>query len=189
MTQSPVIADDSERRPLRWVYVYVLLIPLVNWGFEHIPIIPLPGGGNWAPMAVVTGLVLVFRDFAQREVQHYIILPLIIGLVLSYIMAPPEIALASGIAFAASEMIDYLVYTISNRPFSGRVMISTAISSPVDSFLFLILADLAIPGVFNVWTLITSVLSKLAGAYVVYRIVKHKERKTAALVAAKTAAL
>lgn len=185
LPQSPVFADDHERRPLRWVYVYVLLIPLVNWGFEHIPTIPLPGGGNWAPMAIVTGLVLVFRDFAQREVQHYIILPLLIGLGLSYVMAPPEIALASGIAFAASEMIDYLIYTVSNRPFSGRVMISTAISSPVDSFLFLILAEVAIPGIFNVFTLATSVLSKLAGAYVVYRILKRKEKKRAALASAK----
>ena len=130
-------------------------------------------------MTIVTGLVLVVRDFAQREVQHYIILPLMIGIALSYLMAAPEIALASGLAFAASEMVDYLVYTCSNRPFSGRVMVSTGISAPLDTTIFLLVANMAIPGIFTMSSFATSIASKLFGAYVVYRILKRRERKLA----------
>jgi uncharacterized PurR-regulated membrane protein YhhQ (DUF165 family) len=164
---------------MRWVYLYVLLIPLVNWGFANIPTVPMPDGGNWAPMAIVTGLILVVRDFAQREVSHFILLPLMIGLGLSYFMAPAEIALASGIAFGVSEMVDYIVYTTSNRPLSERVLISSSLSAPIDTTLFLLVANIAIPGIFTWMTLITSVLSKLLGAYVVYRILKARERKAA----------
>lgn len=135
----------------------------------------MPDGGNWAPMAIVTGLILVARDFAQREVKHYILLPLLIGIVLSYFMAAPEIALASGIAFGVSEMIDYIVYTTSKRPLSERVLISSSLSAPIDSALFLIVANMAIPGVFSLMTLGTSIASKILGAYVVYRLLKRRE--------------
>jgi hypothetical protein len=56
-------------------------------------------------------------------------------------------------------------------------MISSTLSAPLDSALFLLIANVAIPGVFSWLTLLTSVASKLAGAYVVYRILKAKERK------------
>ena len=135
----------------------------------------MPDGGNWAPMAIVTGFILVARDFAQREVKHYILLPLLIGIVLSYFMAAPEIALASGIAFGVSEMIDYIVYTTSKRPLSERVLISSSLSAPIDSALFLIVANMAIPGVFSWMTLGTSIASKILGAYVVYRLLKRRE--------------
>lgn len=166
-----------KRPKLRWVYLYVALIPLVNWGFANVPVIPMPDGGYWAPLAIVTGLILVVRDFAQREVGHYILLPLLIGLAISYVMAPPEIALASGIAFAISELVDYFVYTTSRRPLSERVLISSTLSAPLDSTLFLLIADLAIPGVFSWSTLLTSIASKLLGAYVVYRLLKRREQK------------
>jgi hypothetical protein len=179
-----LILSSKRRRqaglpPLRWVYVYVALIPLVNWGFAHIPTVPMPDGGNWAPMAIVTGLILVFRDFAQREVSHYILLPLLIGLAISYLMAPPEIALASGIAFAVSEMVDYMVYSISNRPLSQRVLLSSCLSAPLDSTLFLVIANMAIPGVFSPLTLATSIVSKITGAYVVYLLLRRRERNYA----------
>ncbi len=157
----------------------MLLVPLVNWGFANIPTVPMPDGGNWAPMAIVTGLILVVRDFAQREVSHFILLPLMIGLGLSYVMAPAEIALASGIAFGVSEMVDYIVYTTSDRPLSERVLISSSLSAPIDTTLFLLVANMAIPGVFTWMTLITSVVSKIAGAYVVYRLLKRREQRKA----------
>lgn len=162
----------------RWVYVYVVLIPLVNWSFAHVPTVALPGGGEWAPMAVVTGLILVFRDLAQREVGHWIFIPLLIGLAVSYVMAPPAIAFASGAAFAISETIDWLIFTITKRPLSKRVLWSCAASAPVDSAVFLILAEQAVRGIFNWSTLITSIASKLLGAYVVYRLLKRREART-----------
>ena len=160
-----------------FVYLYVLLIPLVNWSFAHVPTLPMPDGGAWSPMAVVTGLILVVRDFAQREVGHAIFLPLVIGIAVSFVMAPPAIALASAAAFAISELVDWAVYSFSKKPLSARVLISSAISAPLDSAVFWALASLTVAGVFTWSTVITAVASKLLGAYVVYRILKSREAR------------
>lgn len=163
----------SGRSP--WVYVYVLLIPLVNWSFANVPSYPVMGG-EWNPMVIVTGLILVVRDLAQREVGHTIFIPLMVGLVISFIMAPPEIAAASALAFGISETIDWAIFTITKRPLSGRIMMSCAASAPVDSLVFLLGANMAVPGLFSWPTLILSVASKLSGAYVVYLTLKRRER-------------
>lgn len=162
---------------LRWTYLYVLLIPLVNWSFAHVPTIALPGGGMWAPMAVITGLILVFRDFAQREVGHYIFVPLLIGLAISYIMAPPAIALASTAAFAISECVDWAIYSYTKRPLSSRVMLSSLASAPLDTIAFWYGASFVVAGTFNAFTLLTSIASKLFGAYIVYLILRKRERR------------
>ena len=165
----------SGRAP--WTYVYVLLIPLVNWSFAHVPTYPIAMGGTWNPMVIVTGLVLVFRDLAQREIGHVIFIPLAIGITISFMMAPPEIAAASAIAFAISETIDWAIFTFTHRPLSKRIMWSCSASAPVDSLIFLLGANLAIPGLFSWPTLIASVVSKLSGAYVVYLMLKRRERQ------------
>jgi hypothetical protein len=162
---------------LRFVYVYVLLIPLVNWSFAHVPNIALGGGGVWQPLAIVTGLVLVFRDFAQREIGHLIFIPLLIGVAISFVMAPPAIALASALAFGISEAVDWAVYTASKRPLSQRVLISSAIAAPLDSAVFLIGADQVVPGVLNEITLLTSIASKILGAWILFRILRRRERR------------
>lgn len=165
---------------LRWVYVYVLLIPLVNWSFAHVPTVPMPDGGAWSPMAIITGLILVFRDFAQREVGHWIFLPLMIGIAISFAMAPPAIALASAAAFAVSELVDWLIFTVSKRPLSERVLISSAVSAPLDSAVFWLLASYSVPGVFTWSTILTAIASKLVGTYVVYRLLKRREQRARA---------
>lgn len=162
---------------LRWVYVYVLLIPLVNWSFAHVPTVALPAGGLWSPMAVVTGLVLVFRDFAQREVGHYIFIPLLIGLAVSYAMAPAAIATASAAAFAISELVDWAIYSFSKKPLSQRVLISSAASAPLDSAVFWYGASMVTPGVFHWGTVLTAIASKMLGAVVVYYVLKRREAK------------
>ncbi len=152
------------------------LIPLVNWSFAHTPVVPMPDGGAWAPFAIVTGLVLVFRDFAQREVGHKIFIPLLIGIAVSFLMAPPAIALASAAAFGISEAVDWLVYSVSKRPLSQRVLISSGFSAPIDSAVFWLLASLSLAGVFTWSTVLTAIASKLAGAYVVYLIIRKQEK-------------
>ena len=167
----------SPRAAWRWVYVYVLLVPFVNWSFAHVPTVPMWDGGAWSPMAIVTGLVLVVRDFAQREVRHWIFVPLAIGIAISFVMAPPQIALASAAAFAISELVDWFIFTLSKRPLSHRVLLSSAVSAPLDSMAFWFLASFAVAGVFTLSTVLTAILSKLAGAYVVYLYLIRREKK------------
>jgi hypothetical protein len=160
--------------------LYVALMPLVNWAFAGIPTIPIPesfGGGEWHPFTIVTGLVLVVRDFAQREIKHWIIGAMLVGLTLSTLTAWPVIVVASGIAFLISETTDWAVYTFSKRPLSQRILISSAISAPIDQMAFISLASLVVPGIFAWGSIATGIVSKLLGAYIVSQIVARQERR------------
>ena len=162
-----------------WTYLYLFLIPFINWCFAAVPQIALPDHGSWTPMAVVTGLVLVVRDFAQREIGHWIFLALAIGLALSFATSDPAVALASTCAFAVSELIDWAFFTFLKMPLSKRVFYSTSVSAPADSAIFYLIASTTIPGIFNIWSLGSSVLSKLIGVLIVYLLMRHREKKQA----------
>lgn len=164
----------------KWTLVYIALIPLVNWAFSWTPLWKLPDGGDWSPFSIVVGLILVFRDFAQREIGHFIFVPLCIGVAISFFMAPPAIALASAVAFLFSEAVDWAIYTFTNKPLSSRVMISSIAGAPVDSIIYLTGANMAIAGLFSWWTLGTMIASKLAGAYVIYVMIRKRERQSPA---------
>ncbi len=165
----------------RWTALYVGLMPVINWAFAGISTIPIPedfGGGSWHPFTVITGLVLVIRDFAQREIKHWIFAAMLIGLALSTLTAWPVIVVASGVAFLISETADWAVYTFSKRPLSQRIMISSTISAPIDQLLFIYLASLVVPGIFAWGSIVTGIISKLVGAYFVSRMVAAQERRT-----------
>jgi uncharacterized PurR-regulated membrane protein YhhQ (DUF165 family) len=164
----------------RMTALYVALMPLINWAFAGIPTIPIPetlGGGEWHPFTIVTGLVLVARDFAQREIKHWIFAAMIVGLALSTLTAWPVIVLASGAAFLISETADWAVYTFVKRPLSQRIMLSSIIGAPVDQLLFLWLASFAVPGIFAWGSVLTGIVSKLVGAWVVSRLVARQEQR------------
>lgn len=157
--------------------VYIALIPFINWSYGAIPTVPMPDGGAWPPMSIVAGLVLVVRDFAQREVKHYIWGALIIASILSFRTSYPAIAIASTVAFIISETIDWALFTFSKKPLSYRVLLSSIISTPIDTVAFWYLASLSQKGVFQPLTIITAILSKLLGAYIVYLLLKRREAK------------
>lgn len=140
-----------------------------------MPTVPMPDGGAWSPMAIVTGLVLVVRDFAQREVGHWIFIPLMIGVAISFMMAPPAIALASAAAFAISELMDWGIYTFTKRPLSQRVLLSSLVAAPLDSAVFWYLASMAVPGVFTWSTVLTAIAGKLLGACAVAYVLRRRE--------------
>ena len=160
-----------------WTYLYLVLVPFINWSFEHVQSWPLPGGGSWPPVAIVTGLILVVRDLAQREIGHNIFIPLFVAIGFSFILSPPNIAFASAAAFAISEVIDWAIFTYTKRPLSKRIFWSAGISSPIDSAVFLFLASLTVPGIFNAVSVAASVASKLAGCVVVYYMLKAREKR------------
>ena len=167
----------------RWTALYVGLMPLINWSFAAVPTFAIPeylGGGAFQPLAIVTGLVLVVRDFAQRELKHWVWGAMIVGLVLSTLTSWITIVLASGAAFLISETVDWAVYTFSKRPLSQRIMISSLASAPLDQVVFIWLASFVVPDIFAWGTVLTGIASKLIGAWVVSQIVAAQERKAAA---------
>ncbi len=166
----------------RWAAVYVGLMPLINWSFGAVPTFPIAaefGGGAFQPLAIVTGLVLVVRDFAQREMKHWVWGAMITGLILSMLTSWIVVVFASAAAFLISETVDWAVYTFSKRPLSSRIMISSTVSAPLDQMVFIGLAS-QIPGqegIFAWGTILTGIASKLLGALVVSRIVAAQEKR------------
>jgi hypothetical protein len=147
---------------LKWTALYVASIALVNWLFGVIPLVDLPTGDKWPPASLIVGLIFVFRDFAQREIGHNVWFAMILGGIISWFMANPFIAVASVIAFAVSEGMDWLIYTLSKRPMRDRILLSSLVSTPVDSAVFLLLI-----GFFSWPAVIVMTLSKLVGAFAI----------------------
>ncbi len=150
--------------------LYVFSVVLVNWLFAVIPPVALPGGEIWPPVSLIVGFVFVIRDYAQRAISHKVLFAMLLGAGISYFMAGPEIAFASMAAFMAGELLDWAMYTYTGRPFSQRVLLSSLVSTPVDTTVFLFLINMA-----GIGTIVIMTLSKLAGALVVFLLVRRRE--------------
>ena len=175
-----------------WALIYVALIPFLNWSFGIIPefqIIEPTGSGLTAqgvslhPMTMVTGMVFVIRDFVQREMGHRVLIVMAMAIAWSFYYAWPVIALASGIAFAISESVDWLLFTFTKYRLSTRILLSSALAAPVDTTVFLYGADLAKqmelgmdPGnSLHVWNWVVFVIGKMVGAVIVSAIIRRRE--------------
>lgn len=175
-----------------WAFLYVALIPFLNWSFGVIPEAQIVApGGDYAPgialhpMTMVTGMVFVVRDFVQREMGHKVLILMAIAVAWSFFYSWPVIALASGVAFAISEMVDWLVYTFTKYRLSTRILISSALASPVDTTVFLYGADIAQqmqlgaePGsMLHPLNWIVFVIGKMVGAVIVSYVIRRREDK------------
>ncbi len=194
-----------------WALIYVALIPFLNWSFGVISefnvyctqdmvdlaqatgqgcVKPLLGvseqfkhGVSLHPMTMVTGMVFVVRDFVQREMHHRVLVVMAMAVAWSFYYAWPVIALASGIAFAISEGVDWLMFTFTKYRLSTRILLSSALAAPVDTTVFLYGADLARQMEFgaepgnslHMWNWIVFVIGKMIGAVAVSAIMRRRE--------------
>ena len=149
--------------------MYIGLIVLINWGFLVVPLVEIIPNEKWPPMSLIVGFIFVARDFAQREIGHRVIIAMLIAAALSYLMASPFVAVASLTAFLISEFADWAVYTYTGRPFSQRVLISSAVGTPLDSIVFL-----GIIGHLSYVSVIAMTFSKMLGALVVWWLVRRR---------------
>tara|TARA_R110002020_G_scaffold1153_2_gene5670 strand:- start:1727 stop:2203 length:477 start_codon:yes stop_codon:yes gene_type:complete len=152
----------------KYTLFYIVLIVLINIGFSVVPLIPV-FGELFPPLSLVVGLVFVVRDFSQREIGHKVIIAMLIAGALSWLMADPFVALASVTAFLVSEFADWGVYTWTKKPFAQRILISSVISTPLDSGIFL-----AIIGHFSLLNTVLMTLAKMVGALVVWWMIQRR---------------
>ena len=133
------------------ITLYIATIPAANWLIGHAGTVCVPQGpclipvwpGLLAPSGVLMiGAALVLRDFVQRRYGMVASLACVaLGVLVSFAIAPPFLALASAGAFAASELADFAVYTpLARRQFAIAVIASVLVGAVVDSALFLFLA-------------------------------------------------
>lgn len=178
---STYAAKEPFSTPTRAVIVtlvYVLLIPFINWSFTWAPMVELPGlGWLFNPVTIVTGLVLVVRDFAQREIGHWVLVAMAVALGLTWATSGGELALASGAAFAISELVDWTVFTFTKLKLSTRVLLSSAIAAPVDTSVFLLGAEAIRDGMFTLPNITMSIIGKMLGALVIWWVIRKTIEK------------
>jgi uncharacterized PurR-regulated membrane protein YhhQ (DUF165 family) len=136
-------------------YLYLLgfglSIPLANWMIGNVGTVCVPQGpclipvapGVMAPSGVLMiGLALVLRDLVQRRLGlRWVTGAIVAGALLSGLVAPPALVMASAVAFLLSETADLMVYTpLQRRRLVLAVLASSMVGLVVDSLVFLYLA-------------------------------------------------
>ena len=112
-----------------------------NWAIQTWGIVPV-GFGLAAPAGVyLAGLAFTLRDLVQESCgRRWALIAIGLGAGLSWLISP-QFAVASGLAFAASELADFVVYTpLRKRHWLGAVALSNTVGLAIDSALFLWLA-------------------------------------------------
>ena len=131
--------------------LYLATIPAANWMIGHAGTICVPEGpclvpvgfGLMAPSGVLMiGIALVLRDMVHRDVGwRWAAAGIAAGSALSFVVAPPALAIASTVAFAFSESMDQAVYApLWRRRLVLAVLASGGVGAAIDSALFLWLA-------------------------------------------------
>ena len=134
-----------------YLVAFILTIPAANWMIgnvgtlcpENSPCLIPVGVDVMAPSGVImVGLALVLRDLVQRRLgKLWALGAIIVGALLSALIAPQALVLASGAAFLVSELADFAVYTpLQKKRLVLAVFMSGVVGLVVDSILFLQLA-------------------------------------------------
>ncbi|HEY7747878.1 MAG TPA: VUT family protein [Aestuariivirgaceae bacterium] len=140
------------REGLLFLAGFALCIPAANWLIGNVGTVCDPSGtpclipvapGVMAPSGVLTvGLAFILRDLVQRRLGlKAAAAGIAAGTLLSALVAPPSLAMASAGAFLVSETADMLVYTpLQRRRLMLAVFASSLVGLVVDSIVFLSLA-------------------------------------------------
>lgn len=94
-------------------------------------------GLEMPPGLLLVGGIFVMRDYAQRAFGNWVIALTSIAALLTYLFIGERIGIASGIAFAISESVDWFIYWRTKRDFKDRILISSAVAVPFDGVIFL----------------------------------------------------
>lgn len=124
--------------------VYVGTVWAANLLTDHFHLHPLAWDlmvpmGTW-----VAGLALIVRDLLHEAGGRWWVAGgIAAGTLVSALTTSPALALASGVAFAVSEVADWGVYTrLRRRSPLAAVLLSGAVGAPIDTVLFLWLSPL-----------------------------------------------
>lgn len=142
---------------------YIASVVGINYAFGALPQFDIV----WSAWA---GLIFVLRDMVQVRYGHWSLAAMAAACGLSYLLADPHIAIASATAFAVSETIDWIVFTVTGRPLRDRLWISAAASIPADTLIFFGLIGLLQPAI-----IATSLASKFAGVSAVWLIMRGRQ--------------
>lgn len=127
---------------------YAATIPAANWLIGHVGTVCIVNGPCLIPVApglmspsgvLMIGVALVLRDAVHSMLGvRWAVGAVAAGIVASLSVAPPSLAFASAAAFAASELMDLIVFhRVKTISLSAAVLLSGFVGSIIDSAMFL----------------------------------------------------
>ena len=139
--------DSTKREGWLFLLLFIGSIFLANYLIGNVGTVCLPGEpclipvwpGIMAPSGVLAiGLGFTLRDLVQRRLGlNYTFAGIVMGAAISALLSP-ALALASGVAFFFSELLDLLVYTpLQRRNLFAAVLGSNIVGIIADSAIFL----------------------------------------------------
>ncbi len=122
--------------------VYVGAIVAANILSANFGLVPVGFGLLVSAGTYAAGFALLSRDFVHAYLGvRGVLVGIAVGLVLSWFLATPALAVASAVAFLVAELADMFVFLwIRPRGFVRAAFISNCVSAPVDTVLFLWIA-------------------------------------------------
>lgn len=146
-----ISTNGANRVRIAIFLAYLATIPVANWLIGHAGTVCIPDGpclvpvgfGLSAPSGVLMiGAALVLRDAVQQLLGlRWAVASIACGVLVSAIVAPPALVIASAAAFAVAELLDLAVYTpLRQRNLSLAVFLSGLVGALADSAAFLWLA-------------------------------------------------
>jgi len=148
------------------ICAYVGAIVLANWMTATLGLVPIGLSLAVTAGTFAAGFALIARDWVQvTSGRRVVLVAILVGALVSAFTSNSAIALASGVAFLVSELVDMGVFTpLRKRSLPAAVLLSSIVSAPVDTVLFLALAGFgvtwqAVLGQFIVKTVIALVVA------------------------------
>ena len=150
MTNTPPERSNGMTKFL--AFAFVATVFGANWFIGHVGSVAFPGGPHtipvWPGIDAPSGVLFVGIGFTLRDLLHdsggrrWVVGAILVGAALSALLAGvPRVALASGVAFLASEGADFAVYDpLHRKHWLGAVALSNVVGLLVDSALFLWIA-------------------------------------------------
>jgi uncharacterized PurR-regulated membrane protein YhhQ (DUF165 family) len=121
---------------------YIASIVLANVLTQHFGLIPIGFGLLVTAGTFAAGATLLARNIGQDIIGRIAIVCLmLIGVILSWWLASPALAIASGVAFALSETTDMAIYTpLRKHGWSRAALAAAFVGAIVDTIAFLWIA-------------------------------------------------
>ncbi|HEY8977864.1 MAG TPA: VUT family protein [Burkholderiaceae bacterium] len=129
---------------------YAAAIVAANYLTAHHGLIPVGFGLTATAGTYCAGAALMLRNLVQDGLgRRFVVLAIATGAALSALTSP-ALALASGVAFGVSELVDTALYTpLRRRGWARAVLPASLLGAILDSLLFLAIAGfpVTVPGV------------------------------------------
>jgi len=159
---------------------FLACILAANYATTQYGMVPVGFGLTATAGTYFAGLTFVLRDSVQDAGGKLLTLGVIVlGAGMSFAIAAPFIALASGVAFLCSETADLLIYTpLRRRGYLRAAVASNIVGAVVDTVLFLWVAG------FPVWSglpgqIVGKTLISLAAALLIAAVRTRHQAATA----------